>query len=191
MLHGSVYMLLCWVTVMPVLISCSRVADVSMKASAKPLPQHLQAPIVAACVGLGESQEHLMGPCFISCVAHISVPNASLQPLALHVVTASHLGTWRKRRQRTILFDTKVINSTQTVVVVAVLELSGDRHCTMLALLLLCGWCISVTLQHIWRQLKVDATMGHRIMSKCLASIHYVVTHGNMTAPTNMLFVKI
>jgi hypothetical protein len=113
MVHGSVYMLLCWVTVMPVLISCSRVADVSMKASAKPLPQHLQAPIVAACVGLGESQEHLMGPCLITCVANISVPNASLRPLALHVVTASHLGTWRKRQQHIILFDTKVINSTK------------------------------------------------------------------------------
>jgi hypothetical protein len=55
MLHGSVYMLLCWVTVLPVLISYSRIADVSMKALVMPLPQHLRPPVALACIGLGKN----------------------------------------------------------------------------------------------------------------------------------------
>lgn len=52
LLHGSVYTLLCWVTVLPLLISYSRAADANMKTMAVTVPQHLRVPLVVACLGL-------------------------------------------------------------------------------------------------------------------------------------------
>uniref|UniRef100_A0A383VBY9 Uncharacterized protein n=1 Tax=Tetradesmus obliquus TaxID=3088 RepID=A0A383VBY9_TETOB len=98
LLHGSVYTLLCWVTVLPLLISYSRAADANMKTMAVTVPQHLRVPLVVACLGL-------------------------------------------------------------------CMEMFADQHLAVLPLLLLCGWGTTQALQHVWQQLKVDATLGHRIMN--------------------------
>jgi hypothetical protein len=45
-----------------------------------------------------------------------------------------------------------------------VLELLADAHRGAVPLLLLLLWCGVVALQLLWRQIKLDATLGHRIM---------------------------
>jgi hypothetical protein len=54
LLHGSVYMLLCWVTVVPLLISYSRATDINTKTMAIPVPHYLRVPLMVACLGFGE-----------------------------------------------------------------------------------------------------------------------------------------
>lgn len=49
------------------------------------------------------------------------------------------------------------------------MEMFADQHLAVLPLLLLCGWGTTQALQHVWQQLKVDATLGHRIMSEQLS----------------------
>lgn len=51
--YSSVYMLLCWVTLIPLLISYSRATDISSKAPHKAVPRQLHLPLVVATVGLG------------------------------------------------------------------------------------------------------------------------------------------
>eukprot|EP00775_Hariotina_reticulata_P010669 gene10669-10828_t len=97
LLHSSVYMVLCWVTVVPLLLELSRVADVSSKTAWRAIPQQQQLPLAAAVAGL-------------------------------------------------------------------VLELLADTHRGFVPLLLLLLWCGVLALQLLWQQIKVDATLGHRLM---------------------------
>lgn len=53
--YSSVYMLLCLITVAPILIGFSRLADViSSKGWTRHIPAQLQLPLAAACTGLGK-----------------------------------------------------------------------------------------------------------------------------------------
>lgn len=46
------------------------------------------------------------------------------------------------------------------------LELFADSHRGVVPIVLLLCWCATVVLQHIWQQVKADATLGHRIMGE-------------------------
>lgn len=71
--HGSVFLLLCWVTTAPLLLSVTRASDVAKKRWLVPLPSKQWPWVAAAAAGLGEAARFPQFPALFCVRAPLNV----------------------------------------------------------------------------------------------------------------------